>query len=300
MDDALPGLQPEQTAWPATELFAGVRPCLVLEHMMLKDTVVQNLFDATGRRIPGPGVTGRVNAACTRYGLVQPTIDYAAIHARTLEYMGGDGQVPAGVFAEEAERILDTLRRNEETAPIANGVRVPFLLGPDRRQDLGQALEDLYLPAIGRSWKARFPKADFKNELKGGLAGKVAVAAGSRYERLLQALAEGPVVGYYFPLALSGFSVTAALESIADLPDTFLLSGGYEASAALTGSPDLIVQDGYPPQLDLSAFHAPAAGYGYHFAPYGYNLTFNGRFHNGLASDYCSSGLTVIAPRKQK
>ena len=163
-------------------------------------------------------------------------------------------------------------------------------------------MEDRYLPALGRSWKARFQKADFKNELKGGLAGKVAVAKGSRYDRFVQALAEGPVVGYYFPMALSGFSVEAALRQMPGLAESIVLSGGFEACAALVGSPDLFSQkDGYPPQLDLSAFQAPAAGYGYHFAPYGYNLTFNGRFHNGLASDYCSSGLTVIAPaRKQK
>lgn len=269
---------------------------------MPKDTVVQNLFDASGRRLPFDGLGVPVNPASSRYTLVQPAIDYAQIHARLTEYMSHAGQVSAGEFAERAEGVLEALRGNEETAPLASGVHVPFALAADRVDDLGRVLEDSYLPAVGRSWKARFPKADFKNELKGGTAGKVTVAAGSRYERLVRALAEGPVVGYYFPLALSGFSVTAALQHISDLPDAFILSGGLEVCAALTGCPDLIVHKaGYPPQLDLSAFQAPAAGYGYHFAPYGYNLTFNGRFHNGLASDYCSSGLTVIAPaRKQK
>jgi hypothetical protein len=270
--------------------------------MAFKDTVVQALFDGSGRRNPPSGIDTPVNPASTRYSLVQPAIDYADIHGRISEAMGPDGHVSATEFAERAEALLDTLRRNDETAPLASAVRIPFALAPDRCSDLGQALEDQYLPALGRSWKARFPKADFKNELKGGLAGKVAVAKGSRYERVVQALAEGPVVGYYFPLALSGFSVSAALRQMSDLPDTFVLSGGHEACAALAGSPDLFVQKGgYPPQLDLSGFEAPAAGYGYHFAPYGYDLTFNGRFHNGLASDYCSSGLTVIAPsRKQK
>jgi hypothetical protein len=269
---------------------------------MPKDTVVQNLFDVSGRRLPPDGLGAPVNPACSRYGLVQPGIDYAEIHARISEHMGLAGQVSASEFAERAEGVLDALRRNEETAPLASAVRLPFALAANRRDDLGQALEDLYLPALGRAWKARFPKSDFRNELKGGLVGKVALAKGSRYEHLIQAIAEGPVVGYYFPMALSGFSVEAALRQMSDLPDIFVLSGGYEACAALAGCPDLIVQkDGYPPQLDLSAFQAPAAGYGYHFAPYGYNLTFNGRFHNGLASDYCSSGLTVLAPaRKQK
>jgi hypothetical protein len=269
--------------------------------MMLEEAGVETLFDVSGRRIPPPGIGAPVNASSTRYSLVQPGIDYAGIHARAAEHMGSS-PVSAAEFAERAEAVLETLRRNEETREIANGVRVPFMLAADRRDDLGQALEEVYLPALGRSWKARFPKYDFKNELKGGLAGKVAVAKGSRYERFVEAMAAGPVVGYYFPMALSGFSVNAALQQMAGLPETFVLSGGHEACAALAGCPDLIVQKGgYPPQLDLAALQAPAAGYGYHFAPYGYDLTFNGRFHNGLASDYCSSGLTVIAPsRKQK
>lgn len=275
---------------------------MVTTLLMTEETAVQNMFDVAGRRMPPEGLGAAVNGASRRYTLVQPAIDYAEIHARILAHVGSEGQVSATEFAERAEGVLDTLRRSEETAPLASAVRIPFALAADRADDLGQAMEDLYLPALGRSWKARFQKADFKNELKGGLSGKVAVAKGSRYDRLVQALAGGPVVGYYFPMALSGFSVEAALRQMTDLPETFVLSGGVEACAALVGSPDVFTQkDGYPPQLDLSAFQAPAAGYGYHFAPYGYNLTFNGRFHNGLASDYCSSGLTVLAPaRKQK
>jgi len=70
---------------------------------------------------------------------------------------------------------------------------------------------------------------------------------------------------------------------------------------ALAGSPDLIMKtDGYPPQLEMAALEGPTPTYGYHFAPYGYNLTFNGRHHNGLASDYVSPGLTVIAPSRKK
>jgi hypothetical protein len=268
---------------------------------MLKDTAVLTLFDATGRRIPPEGI-GAVNPGDNRYTLVQPGIDYGQIHARLTEYMGPIGLVSSTEFAERAEGLLELLRRSEETAPLVTGVRVPFALGRAEHADIGQALEDVYLPALGRSWKTRFPKAEFKNEIKGGLAGKAAIAKGSRHERLLQAMAGGSVVGYYFPLALSGFSVAASLRQMADLPDAFVLSGGYDACAALAGSPDLILNPGgYPPQLDLSALQAPAPGYGYHFAPYASSLTFNGRFHIDQASDYCSSGLTVLAPsRKQK
>lgn len=266
----------------------------------MKDTVVRNLFDQSGRRIPGAGIGAPVNDATDRYSLAQPPIDYAVIHARITEHLGPTG-VSAAEFAERAEGLLDALRRDDETASIAAGVRVPFMLGAGASDDLGQSLDETYLPALGRSWKARFPKYDFKNELTGRLAGKVSIAPGSGYERLVQAMAEGPVVGYYFPLALSGFSVPAARQQMSDLPATFSLSGGHEASVALAGAPDLIMKpDGYPPQLEMAALQSSAPAYGYHFAPYGYNLTFNGRHHSGLASDYVSPGLTVIAPSRKK
>ena len=269
--------------------------------MILKDTVVQNLFDVSGRRIPTAGLGGPVNDASDRYSLAQPAIDYAAIHARTTEHLGTGGLPSAAEFADRAEAVLEALRREEHTAPIANAVRVPFMLGASGKDDLGQALDEVYLPGLARSWKARFPKYDFKNELKGRLAGQVGIADGSGYERLVKAMAEGPVMGYYFPLALLGFSVTAARQQMSDLPGTFVLSGGHEACAALIGCPDLIMKtNGYPPQLEVAALQGAAPGYGYHFAPYGYNLTFNGRFHNGQSSDYVSPGLTVIASGKKK
>jgi hypothetical protein len=282
-------------------MVAGRTNCLILRHMTPKDTVVQNLFDVAGRRIPDAGLGGPVNDATDRYSLAQPAIDYAGIHARITEYLGTGGLPSAAELADRAEALLETLRRDEETGSLANAVRVPFMLATGGHDDLGQALDGVYLPALGRSWKARFPKYDFKNELQGRLAGKVGIAAGSAYERLVKATAEGPVVGYYFPLALSGFSVDAARQQIAALPDTFALSGGQEVCVALVGCPDLIMKkDGYPPQLELAALQGSAPTYGYHFAPYGYNLTFNGRHHNGQASDYVSPGLTVIAPSRQK
>lgn len=267
---------------------------------MLKETVARKLFDAAGRRIPPSGI-GAVNPADHRYTLVQPQIDYAEIHARLTDHLGLTG-LGSAEFAERAEGILALLRGSGETEHLAAGVRVPFALNRGQHADPGQALEDVYLPALGRSWKARFPKSEFKNEIKGGLAGKATIANGSRYERLVQAMAVDSVVGYYFPLALSGFSVAASLRQMADVPETFVLSGGYDACAALAGCPDLIINPGgYPPQLDLAALQAPAPGYGYHFAPYASSLTFNGRFHIDQASDYCSSGLTVLAlSRKQK
>jgi len=269
--------------------------------MILKDTVVENLFEVSGRRHPDAGLAGPVNPPSDRYSLAQPAIDYAGVHARITEHLQTTGLPSAAEFADRAERLLDSLRRDEQTTLLVNGLRLPFMLGTTGGDDLGRSLDEVYLPALSRSWKARFPKYDFKNELAGRLAGQVSIADGSSYERVVNAMADGPVVGYYFPLALLGFSVTAARQQMPGLPGTFALAGGHEACAALIGCPDLFTKtDGYPPQLELSALQGPAPGYGYHFAPYGYNLTFNGRHHNGQPSDYVSPGLTVIAPSGKK
>src|SRR6266545_4721774 len=110
---------------------------------MLKDTVVQSLFDGSGRRVPPQGISGAVNAADRRYILVQPRIDYAEIHRRLAEYLEPTGLASADEFAERAQGLLDDLRRSEETRELANGVRVPFALGRREHADIGQALEEI-------------------------------------------------------------------------------------------------------------------------------------------------------------
>jgi hypothetical protein len=256
------------------------------------------LFDVSGRRIPSPDLGEAVNPASPRYVLAQPAIDYSVIQSRISEHLPGVRGVSRAELEDRSGALLQALKRTEGARELAEAVHVPFVLSAAQHPDYGKALEEIYLPAVGASWKACYPKYDFKNELKGGLAGKVSVAAGSRHEALLRAMADGPVFGLYFPLALSGFSVDAAVKQMADLPDGFVLSGGFDASAALVACPELIMKtDGYAPQLDLSALEASAPRYAYHFAPYGYNLTFNGRYHNGLASDYCTSGLTWISQK---
>jgi hypothetical protein len=265
---------------------------------MRQELAVAPLFDVSGRRIKTDAIVAPVNSASDRYALAQPRIDHSAIHARISEHLGGAGELSVGDFKSRAVRLIEALSASDATRQLLQGVHVPFFLPQRLIADIGEALEEIFLPAVGSSWRAQFPKYDFRNELKGGLAGKVNIAPGSRYERLLRAMESGPVVGMYFPLALSGFSVDAALQQMSDLPDDFLLAGGVDASAALVGCPEMIMKiDGYAPQLDLSGIEGRASRYGYHFAPYGYNLTFNGRYHNGLASDYCASGLTWISQK---
>jgi len=162
------------------------------------------------------------------------------------------------------------------------------------REDIGEALQEDCLPAVLGSFKAEFPKYDFLNHNKDSLAGKLGVAPGSRHERLLEQARASEVVGVYFPCLLE-YSLPAALEQMAGLPEQFLLAGGLDTSAAFVALPGLLLRkEGYPPLLWLSALTSEKEGIGYHYEAYGYNLTFNRRAHLGKAAEYWASALVVL------
>lgn len=252
------------------------------------------LFDVHGRRIP-PRMGSAVHKDTRRrFICTQPGTDYARIHSRIKDGLGTGGGLSPGEFEDRAEAILNRLRGDPGTKSIAAGVHVPFFLPRSTCTDLGQDLENVYLEAVQRSFAQEFPEYSFVNHHKGGLAGKLGIAPGSRHEQLLEAMQQGVVVGYYFPCLLE-YSVPAAIEQMQTLPDKFLLAGGFDTCAAFVGSPDLLLRrDGYPPLLWLAALSGEKEGVGYHFEAYGYNLTFNRRPHFGHAAEYWAASLVVL------
>ncbi|HEX8979001.1 MAG TPA: hypothetical protein VF811_04770 [Parasulfuritortus sp.] len=256
--------------------------------------VVAPYFDAHGRCLPAELKAG-VHRNTRRYFIVnQPAIDYAAIYRRSAKHLGSAQGPSEAEFEWRASAILRELRDDPATAPLLNGVGVPFLLPREAHTDVGEALQDVYLQAVSASFSEAFPHYAFTNHHQAGLAGKLSVVSGSRHDRLVEAMAHGPVVGYFFP-CLTEYSVPAAIEQMASLPDKFLLAGGYDTSAALVGSPDLLLRtDGYPPLLWLAALQGESEQLGYHYEAYGYNLTFNRRPHFGRVAEYWSSGLVVL------
>ena len=98
----------------------------------------------------------------------------------------------------------------------------------------------------------------------------------------------------YLPCLLE-YSIPAALEQMATLPEHFLLAGGLDTSAAFVSLPGLLLRkDGYPPLLWFSGLAAEKDGVGYHYEAYGYNLTFNRRAHLGKVAEYWASALVVL------
>lgn len=260
-----------------------------------QDALEQGWFDAHGRRRVPP-LSHSAERENRRYFVCeQPTIDYAAIHGRLQRHLGAGLGVSAEAFAARAEGILERLREQPQAAAILAGVKVPFMLPRLGAADIGTELELRYLPAVEQAYAASLPDYSCVNHHKGGLAGRLSVLPGSRHERLLSAMAESDVVGYYFP-CLPGFSIPAMVEQLQGLPQDFLLAGGFDTAAAFVGSPDLLLRrEGYPPLLWLAALQGEKPDIGYHYEAYGYNLNFNRRPHLGKAAEYWSAGLVVLA-----
>jgi hypothetical protein len=256
------------------------------------------LFDDHGRCVPAAEITAAVHRTVRRRFLcTQPEWDYAAIHGRISRHLIGPPSLSLADFQRRVAAIQAHLSADARLANAAKAVAVPFFLPglPDAlNRDIGTDLDDRFLPAVKAAYDDKFPHYSFVNHHKGGLAGRLSIAAGSRHERLLQALQQGPVVGVLL-VSLSEYSVPAAIGQIATLPEDFVLAGGYDLCAAMIGSPDLLVRtDGYPPLLWMSGLAGEAAHVGYHFEAYGYNLTFNRRVHLGQAAEYWASALVIL------
>lgn len=252
------------------------------------------LFDAHGRLIPRNLKNGVFAKSRRYFSITQPEVDYGKIYARLTKYLNIGDSVSKEEFETRAEKILDKLRSDANASNILNGVCVPFMLPVEAVADIGTLLDSKYIPAVQSAFSEVFSDKNFTNHNKGGLAGKLAIALGSRHEKLLKAQQNQVLVGYYFP-CVTEYSVPAAIEQMAQLPEQFLLAGGVDTAAAMVAAPDLLLRkDGYPPVLWMAALDAEKTGAGYHFEAYGYHLTFNRRVHLDQPAESWASGLVVL------
>ncbi len=249
-----------------------------------------NFFDQYGRCVPSPSLKANVYKESRQYFLIeQPEIDYSELYQRFDLAFDIAKDLTLEEFQMRSEKILDSLSDDMST----NGVTVPFILPKADYEDIGQALDNVYLKAVQQSYRTMFPDYSFVNHSPSDLAGMLSVAQGSRHEKLIDSMKKDIVVGHYFPCLLE-YSVPAAIEQVAHLPEKFLLAGGFDTAAAFIGCPNLLLRnEGYPPLLWLSGLETEV-GSGYHFEAYGYDLTFNRRVHLDKVAEYWASGLVVL------
>lgn len=254
----------------------------------------ESYFDKFGRCLPAD-LDGAVHHQTRRYfQLTYREIDLAQSYARLDAAFNVASSLTLEGFEQSIERLLANLAADPRTEAILNGVAVPIILPKAQYQDMGEALEATYLPAVDAAYHSVFPEYSFTNHAPHSLKGELTVTPDSRHERLLEKMTKDFVVGLYFPCMLE-YSVPAAIEQIGHMPDRFLLAGGVDTAAAFISMPSLLFrEDGYPPLLWLSGLTAKEENVGYHFEAYGYDLTFNRRVHLNNVAEYWASGITVI------
>lgn len=255
-------------------------------------------FDDNGRCIPDQ-LEAAVHVRTRRqFSLVQPNLDYSAIHARLATALDAEEAISLADFQARAEAILQDIASDPATASLATGIRVPFFLPktPDiKTGDLGEKIQTVWLKAVAKAFTSTFPQYCFTDHnAKVGLSRKLSVQPGSRHDVLLDAMSQDLVVGWFFP-TLQEYSLPACLEQLQKLPEKFLLAGGVDLSAALIACPDLLHRrDGYPPLLWMAALAGETPNVAYHYEAYGFNLNFNRRVHFNQAAESWAAGLVVL------
>jgi hypothetical protein len=247
----------------------------------MKSKAPDPLFDRQGRRIPFRGM--RVfNAVSLRYyRLQQPNFEFDSVQHRISEHAKIAESISPKTFESACADLMQTAKSNTALENIFSGVHVPFFCPPTISDDadLGREFEEHWLPAVENSFARAFPQYHFKKTIQGDaqLAASLRVAENSRYEHFQEARRKGIVVGWYFPSALQEYDIASQRSQMDSLPlpENLVLSGGFDAAAALAGSPALLVNDEtYPPLLCLSAFQHQDERLMLCFKAYGRSLEF--------------------------
>ena len=220
------------------------------------------------------------------------------IYDNYKKFLNIDPKLSNERFGKEISEIKQKLQNNQDHKNILNGISIPFILPKNDQDDIGENLQKIYLPALKKAFSDVFSNYEFINHCKQDLKNKIKLWNNTRNEKILKKLKSEDVVGLLFP-CLNEFSFPAAIETLNNLPDCFLLAGAYEVIASLIGYPALLRRDkGYPPLLWFSSLrNSENSNISYHLEPYGYNLTFNKRAHLNLAAEYWWHSLVVV---KQK
>jgi len=253
------------------------------------------LFDDYGRVTP-KGLTAPVNGVSRRY-FSFPDIDTSLdeIYSRSSRHLNiSEDVISLETFKARVEKIRKEIVSNEPISGIQNGIGVPFIVPQQKDADIGELLEQRFLPAVEASYRERFPDYSFVNHNTDHIAGNLQCLAESRHSLFMKAVESSTVVGILFP-CLTEFSIPAAVEQVSALPKDILLGGALDTCAAFIGCPELLFKpEGYPPLIWMSGISGPKDDVGYHFEAYGYNLTFNRRAHLGQVAEYWASSLVIL------
>lgn len=221
---------------------------------------VMNYFNSDGRRSILADYRVFSETPKHYYRLKQSIPDYSKILNNSIRFGGVDAQVASAQFESACENLKIEISGNQDFANLFNGIHVPFICKRvESVSDLGKDLEAIELPGLQKSFNEKFPDSHFKAILQSNseLPGSISLDPRARYEGFLDKSQKNTVVGWYFPQALQEFDVESQRKQMQQLPNAgnFCLSGGIDISAALIGSPELLIsEDFYAPILCMSAY----------------------------------------------
>lgn len=253
------------------------------------------LFDKNGRRIPPKGLTSVVCDPDMNFRLIQPRFGTADDCIDRL--MRFQQMFPTSMSLAESEGkidgLLNEIQNNKLLINLLNGIYLPIVLPriEAKNFDYGTILGQIFLPALRKIHEVQLPDRNFYGYRKDELAGQVRIMEGSRHEQLVERMKQGIVYGIYFPNPLQGFSASASREQMSTLPESLILSGGFDAIVAQIMYLDVLARDLKTPKYNLSSLQHQHPGCSLSlFGPVG--------FWNGGALDIahgdCSSGLLFL------
>lgn len=261
------------------------------------------LFDQNGRRIP-KGLQNNVCDANKNFYLVQ--LEFASMEdyaGRLLKFQEAfhPGPLSVAEFQKKIAELLEELRGDVLLKDLLNGVHLPIIIPGfklldvnSKKFDYGKVLDEKLLTALKIAYEKQFPGRTFYNLRKDELEGQVSIIPSTRHENLIEKMKQDIVYAIYFPNPLQGFSSLASREQMKDLPESLILTGGFDTSVAITMYPDILARDWHTPGYDLSALAWQSSGCSLAFGAGDDKLRFYHGARLGNADDVCSSGLLFL------
>ncbi len=270
-----------------------------------EDDAIEPLFDFMGRAIPRPAaVIGPVSDPDYSYCFrrLPKNHDFSGTLALWQKRFGQNPGMTARDFANRIAWIK---------ARIAFDPRLKNLIGVNAQPyfplilpriangaDYGKLLKTYLLPAVEASYKAAYPKRSFFDCCPTSLSGSVSIIDRRHLGLYCDLMAEGPIVGILFPMALQGFSQYAQFEMAALMPRDVSLQGPLEASVAEALYIKYLARDAKTPTADLSAVQWYYPGCSLSFCTGHRELWFDSTFRFGRADTRSSGGLFVRELRR--
>lgn len=205
-----------------------------------------NLIDERGRFVPKAG--SNVIHPNTDFYLTQPKIDYQNRLKRLKGAFKGQKWPTVKEFQRQSESLIKQVSESAY-ANLLKGVYLPIILPKIKFEDYGAVIEDIFLPAVEKSYKQQFPDRKFYNYRKGTLKNEVTVVS-ETHQQLIDRMAEKLVVALFF-VPFQGFSIPATREIT--LMENYSLGGVIDIAMAFIMYPDILARDWNTPVLDCSA-----------------------------------------------